>query len=149
MKPCTAFDALNLKSGENQLFGTAGTDNMHFSAANGESLEKIRDAYPEEYAMYHEGFAGISSDEELADRVYLCNPMNFIGTSEKSTAAKHFRIRVGGKDADTATTISMTLALKLANANCGSVDYAIVWDEPHCAADYPGEECAWIADICK
>ena len=43
----------------------------------------------------------------------------------------------------------MTLALKLANAHCGTVDYAMVWDLPHCEADYPGEVCDWIDRICK
>ena len=41
----------------------------------------------------------------------------------------------------------MTLALKLANAG-KDTDYALVWDLPHCEADYPGEVCDWIESIC-
>ena len=88
-------------------------------------------------------------NEEIANKLHLFNPMDYIGTSEKSTHAKHFRIRVGGKDADTSTTISMALALKLQKYNCGTVDYAIVWDQPHCDADYPDEICYWIHSICE
>lgn len=148
MKPCTAFDSLGMHGGENQLFGTAEADHMHFSPVIGKALAKLKESYPEECARYYDAYAAIASDSALSERVYLCNPMNFIGSNEKSSMAKHFRIRVGSRDADTATTISMSLALKLANAGCGTVDYAIVWDEPHCSADYPGEECSWIAAVC-
>lgn len=148
MKPCTSFDTLAMNSGENQAFGTPETDFVHFNPAIADAIAQLQERYPEEYARYYEAFAKAAGDEGLAKRVYLFNPLNFIGTEEKSNQAKHYRVRVGGKDADTATTISMSLALKLANANCGSVDYAIVWDQPHCDADYPGEVCDWIASIC-
>ncbi|ORX65564.1 glycoside hydrolase/deacetylase [Anaeromyces robustus] len=36
-----------------------------------------------------------------------------------------------------------TLALKLAEQGIDT-DYALVWDLPHCEADYPGEICDWI-----
>lgn len=39
---------------------------------------------------------------------------------------------------------SLALALKLEEHHCGTVDYAIVWDQPHCDADYPNEVCRWI-----
>lgn len=149
MKPCTSFDTLAMNSGENQAFGTPDADFVHFNAAIADAIAQLQVRYPEEYACYYESFAKSSEDKDLADRVYLFNPLNFIGTEEACNQAKHYRIRVGGKDADTATTISMSLALKLANAGCGSVDYAIVWDQPHCDADYPGEVCDWIASICS
>lgn len=50
---------------------------------------------------------------------------------------------MGASDADTAFTISLALALRLANTG-KTVDYALVWDKPHCQADYPGEVCDWI-----
>lgn len=42
----------------------------------------------------------------------------------------------------------MTLALMLQNAG-HPVDYALVWDQPHCRADYPGELLDWIDSICE
>jgi hypothetical protein len=42
----------------------------------------------------------------------------------------------------------MTLAIKLQNAGF-PVDYALVWDQPHSEADYPGEVLAWIDSICQ
>ena len=65
-----------------------------------------------------------------------------------STRAKHFRIRVGAGDADTSFSIAMTLAVRLANAGLDA-DYALVWDQPHSEADYPGEVLQWIGRICK
>lgn len=149
MKPCTSFDTLGMNSGENQVFGTAESDFLHFSQTVAEAIAQLKNRFPEEYDRYYTAFIKAAEDEALAYRLHLFNPMDFIGTSERSTQAKHYRIRVGAKDADTATTISMSLALKLANHHCGTVDYAIVWDQPHCDADYPGEVCDWINSICK
>lgn len=56
---------------------------------------------------------------------------------------------MGISDADTALSVSMTLTLKRSNASCGCVDYALVWDRPHCEADYPGVVCDWIQRICR
>ena len=73
--------------------------------------------------------------------------MGFVGNAA-ATPAKAYRIRVGACDADTAFTISMALAVRLANAGY-PVDYALVWDRPHCEADYPGEVCDWIEGLCR
>lgn len=149
MKPCTSFDKLDMDSGENQAFGTPDRDYVHFAPEVAAALEELKDAYPGEYARYHDAFAAAGEDPALAERVRLFNPLSFIGTGERSTQAKHYRIRVGASDADTSLSVSMTLALKLQNAGCGTVDYAMVWDQPHSEADYPGEVLAWIDSICK
>lgn len=149
MKPCTSFDKLEMDSGENQEFGTETVDFVHFNATVADALEALKERFPEAYARYHDAFAASAGDKALAERVRLINPLSFIGTGEKSHQAEHYRIRVGARDADTALSVSMTLALKLSNANCGTVDYAMVWDLPHCEADYPGEVCDWIHKICR
>lgn len=148
MKPCTSFDTLGCDSGENQLFGTAEYDYLHFNTYISAALDELKDQFPAEYAQFYAGYAAAIEDEKLARRVYLINPFNYIGTDEQSTQATHYRIRVGACDADTAFTVSMTLALKLA-AEGKDTDYALVWDLPHCQADYPGEVCEWIENICK
>ena len=148
MKPCTSFDKLDMDSGENQAFGTPEQDYVHYVADIADAIAQLKDAYPAEYAKYYGAYAAAKEDTELAERVRLLNPLSFIGTEEKSRQAKHYRIRVGAGDADTSLSVSMTLALKLRNAGCGSVDYALVWDQPHSEADYPGEVLAWIDSIC-
>ena len=147
MKPCTSFDKLDMDSGENQVFGSAQVDYMHFDPAIGEAIRTLKDQYPEEAARYAEAF-DVGENTELAGRVYLINPMNFIGRQGHRCPAKHFRIRVGAQDADTSFSVPLTLALKLANAGL-PVDFAFVWDRPHCEADYPGEVLQWIDAIRK
>lgn len=148
MKPCTSFDKLDMDSGENQLFGTPEADYVHFNAEIADAIWELNDSFPEEYAKYYEAFAAAAGDEDLKERIRLINPLSFIGTGEKSIQAKHYRIRVGASDADTSLSVSMTLAIKLQNEGCGSVDYALIWDQPHSEADYPGEVCDWIDSIC-
>ena len=149
MKPCTSFDKLDMDSGENQAFGTPEQDYVHYVPDLAEAIAQLKDSYPAEYAKYYEAYATVADDAALAERVRLLNPLSFIGTEEKSTQAKHYRIRVGASDADTSLSVAMTLALKLQNAECGTVDYALVWDQPHSEADYPGDVLAWIDSICK
>lgn len=146
MKPCTAFDTLPGTSGENQVFGTEQEDFLHFSQPVADAINALAHRFPEETARCS-SYQRIAGDVSLAERVHLFNPMDFI-TAPGSAQAAHFRIRVGGQDADTATTVSMALALKLQNGGGRHVDYAIVWDQPHCDADYPGELCQWIRKIC-
>ena len=148
MKPCTSFDTLGMDSGENQVFGAPGQDYMHFNPAVGSAIRALEKAFPAEAARYTAGYEAAARDEALARRVYLINPMNFIGTAEKSTQARHYRIRVGASDADTSFTVAMTLAIRLANAGL-PVEYALVWDQPHSEADYPGEVLQWIDEICQ
>lgn len=147
MKPCTAFDSLGMDSGENQEFGTPDMDYMHFSEYVAPAIMELKEQFPAEYARYYAAYAKVSGNKALAWRRQLINPMDFIG-SQDSAAAHFFRIRVGACDADTAFTISMALAVKLANAGA-DVDYALIWDKPHCEADYPGEVCDWIEQICS
>lgn len=147
MKPCTSFDVLDGRSGENQVMGTDKQDYMHYNPAIGEAMKALEEQFPQETAEYGSAY-DVSDDAELARRRYLMNPMNFIGTQEISGTAEHFRIRVGAADADTSLSIAMTLAVKLANAG-KDTDFAFVWDRPHCDADYPGEILDWIDRICR
>lgn len=148
MKPCTSFDTLGMDSGENCVFGTKEHSYMHFSEAVADAIGELKNDFPEEYEKYYASYAKAKGDKELERRMYLLNPLNFIGTEENSVQAEHYRIRVGASDADTSLSVSMTLALRLAEAGF-PVDYQMVWDKPHCEADYPGEVCDWIAKICK
>ena len=147
MKPCTSFDKLPCDSGENHEFGTPETDYVHFNPVIGEVLRELKDEYPQEAASY-EGAFDVAGDAALSERVFLINPLNFIGTVQKSTQAAYYRIRVGARDADTSLSVAMTLALKLADAGL-PVDYALVWDQPHSEADYEGEILKWIDTICR
>lgn len=147
MKPCTSFDILANGSGENKVFGTATEAAVHFNSYIAKDIAALRERFPEEYEKYYEAYAAVEGDQELARRVYLINPLNYIDTEEQSDAASFYRIRVGASDADTSLSVAMTLALKLEGAG-KNVDYQLVWDQPHSEADYPGEIIRWIDSIC-
>lgn len=147
MKPCTSFDKLPMDSGENEVFGNEQENFLHFSLDVAEALEALKQDFPAEYARYYPAYAAITEDASLTQRVWLLNPLSYIGTDPQCDQAKHYRIRVGASDADTSLSVSMTLALRMVNAGCGTVDYAMVWDQPHCEADYPGEVLRWIDSI--
>jgi hypothetical protein len=148
MKPCTSFDVLAKNSGENKVYGSAEDATVHFNVEISEALEELKEQFPKEYETYYEAYRTAVGNEVLERQKYLINPLNFIGSEEKSDAAEHYRIRVGASDADTSFSVSMTLACKLAQAG-KDVDYALVWDQPHSEADYPGEVIDWIERITK
>ncbi len=127
MKATPAFDALDLHSPENNLFGTTTLDNQHFTAF-------ARNQNP---------------DHDLADTavIKMMNPMNYIGTS-KATTAQHWRIRHGAIDRDTSLAIPVILATQLMNHDY-EVDFALPWGQGH-GGDYDLDELfAWMAEICQ
>ncbi|MVN74787.1 hypothetical protein GO988_00445 [Hymenobacter sp. HMF4947] len=88
-----AFDALDLSTGENQLFGTATVDKQHFTP----------------FSAANSAPAATTADEQV---VHLMNPMYYIG-QVGTGAARHWRIRHGTKDKDTGLAISILLGTTL------------------------------------
>ena len=128
MKAAPAFDKLNLSSAENDEFGTENNTPKHFSAIS----------------KQYESKEGEMADSET---IKLMNPMNFIGNG-KAVTAKHFRIRHGAIDRDTALAIPAILALKLQNSGV-DVNFYSPWNRGH-AGDYDLPELFnWIDSICK
>ena len=129
MKTPPAFDALDNKSFENNLFGTASIDNRHFTA----------------YASQHSKDANAT----MADmqQIKMMNPMNYIGDKAANTA-KNWRVRHGAKDRDTGFAVPVILATMLQNKGF-KIDFALPWDKPH-SGDYDLDELFnWTDSICK
>lgn len=125
MKTPPAFDALDLSSGENQLFGDAFTDRKHFTS----------------YAYQNSTKKGELADSKIT---LLMNPLYFL--NQDSRKATYYRIRHGSKDADTSLAISFIVSEQLKEYKC-NVDYAISWDIPH-SGDYDLEELfSWAIDV--
>lgn len=108
-----AFDAVDLSSGENQLFGSKTIDKRHFT----------------DYSFQNSSVENAQKAD--AETVRLMNPMHFI---HAATPTAHWRIRVGTHDRDTSLAISALLANKLENAG-KSVDYYLPWAQGH-GGDY-------------
>ena len=147
MKPCTSFDKLPMDSGENQVFGAPGEDYAHFNPQIGQVIRELKEAFPKEASLYENAY-DVSADQALAQRVRLINPMRYISENMQNHPARHYRIRVGASDADTSFSVSMILAIRLQNAGFDA-DYALVWDQPHSEADYPGEALRWMDEVTK
>lgn len=145
MKACTAFDRLDEQSGENELFGNSVQNTAHFSLSVAKAVQSVAEEFPQEAAALAGGWEHCE-DEEFQTRLKLLNPLEYIRDARGKKAA-HYRIRVGVDDADTAFSVSMTLAVMLQNANLGTVDDALVWRQPHCEADVPGQIQDWIHHI--
>ncbi|MCD8050898.1 MAG: hypothetical protein LUE89_04375 [Clostridiales bacterium] len=146
MKPCTSFDTLGMDSGENQEFGTPEDDYLHFNPYIPALLDELRADFPGEVAQVYDSWATVPGDAGQATRRSLINPMDYMSKLDQCSPAGHYRINGGACDADTAFTISMSLAVKLANLG-KDVEYHLIWDNPHCEADYPFEVCDWVEKI--
>lgn len=120
MKLPPAFDALDLSSGENQLFGTDKNDQQHFTDFS---------------VKYHQGdLPNKKADENDIKRM---NPMYYIGKKHTHTAP-HWRIRHGSLDRDTSFAIPIILATQLNNKGYNA-DFALAWGQGH-GGDYDLEQ---------
>ena len=145
MKPCTSFDTFTNNSGENRVFGgtTPETHYKHFDVYVPGVLDALKDEFPEEASKYAADWSGVTEDAAQLEMKRLYNPFGYVAKGDEADVASRVRIRVGGQDADTSLSVSMTLACLTAQ-NGIPTDYAIVWDLPHCEADYKGEVVDWI-----
>ncbi|MDP0203621.1 subtype B tannase [Glaesserella parasuis] len=126
MKSPPAFDAFDLSSGENNLFGSETVNNQHFTP----------------YTLERSTAKGGMVDAHI---IKMMNAMNYV---ENPKAAEHWRIRVGTSDRDTSHAIGAILAIKL-NMAGKQVDYSTPWGVPH-AGDYDLDALfKWADSIAK
>ena len=115
MKAQPAFDGLALETGENDLFGDAGTAARHFTA----------------FSARHGSVAGAGRAD--ARTVRLMNAMAY-AADDRARPAAAWRIRHGTADRDTSLAIPVLLAATLRRRGL-PVDLALPWDQPH-GGDY-------------
>ncbi|WP_125580205.1 subtype B tannase [Levilactobacillus cerevisiae] len=128
MKGVPAFDALDLNSPEADLFGNRLTAARHFTP----------------FAQAHTTVPAQLAD---ADLVAAVNPLTYL-LKKQSQVARHWRIRHGAADRDTAFAIPMILATKLQNQGY-DVDFAMPWATPH-SGDYDLPALFdWIDELCQ
>ncbi len=156
-----AFDGPAREIGENVVFGS-GTAGLHFSpvaeqviAANEAAFAKLS-GWKDDYASsgYTSDFAKTdSAGQDMTKRVDAYTPLYFLNASyegyKSSTVAKHWRIRTGIMQGDTANATEVNLTLALQNYGV-DVDFATVWGLAHTTAERTGEATAnfiaWVKD---
>ncbi|MEU2032164.1 subtype B tannase [Nocardia amamiensis] len=129
-KNAPAFDAFDLSSGENNLFGAGTTEARHFTPY---SLRRAT------------GDPGARLDRDLPEKITMMNPMHFL-EQPNPARAKHWWIRVGTKDTDTSLTIVGNLAAELENLG-DDVDAAMYWDAGHGSNEDPEDFIEWIGKV--
>ncbi|WP_334333343.1 subtype B tannase [Companilactobacillus sp. HBUAS59544] len=125
MKSVPAFDDLEMKNPEPNLFGDGTIASKHFTT----------------FSQKHSKVASQLADEKTVTAI---NPLTYIG---KAKTAKYWRIRHGASDRDTSFAIPVILATTLKNAGY-QVDFAMPWNTPH-SGDYDLRDLfSWIDKIC-
>lgn len=155
-KDIPGFDTFDL-SAENDAFGTADEDAVHFSA----SVAAVLEANYDEYAAM-EGFdAAIVSEyieqanrDDIADQTYLMNAtaimLNVASGEQVGDPADHWRTRNGTADEHTSFSIAYNLAMSAKMAGAESVDYSLVWAMNHGSDEgtSTGTFADWVHSIC-
>ena len=146
-----AFDQLDGGQGENTLFGYGDGSGAHFDAALAQILTDLGSDYADDYA------ADLQKTDSIgytaAQRLAMYSPLYYLLASEEgygtSTVAKHWRIRTGIAQSDTALTTEVNLALALESYDgVESVDFETVWAQGHVEAERTGSSTenfiAWV-----
>lgn len=166
-KPATkdlgAFDQTDRGQAENDLFGNADEDSLHFDSMLADLLADNADTYaelsdwdetlPDAYAGDLEltDDAGLTVPErvELYEPLaYLCETYDLCGTS---TVAPHWRIRTGIEQGDTSLCTELNLALALEGTGAVTdVDFETVWGQGHTTAERTGDSTenfiSWVEE---
>jgi hypothetical protein len=156
-----AFDDTSLSQAENAVFGNSTSDSLHFDVMMAQLLKDNSAAYAQltgfDSSLADSYAAGVASTDMLGSssqvRQNMYNPMYYLSSYYDgygtSTVAKHWRIRTGIEQSDTALCTEVNLALALGNnKNVNDVDFETVWNMQHTMAERTGSSMenfiAWI-----
>ncbi|MER5432667.1 subtype B tannase [Streptomyces sp. NPDC002588] len=131
-KSTPAFDAFDLSTGENNEFGTGTTEARHFTA----------------YGQKNDttGLTSKRLDGDIPELLRLMNPMFFLVDKPNQGRTRHWWIRLGTNDSDTAHTVSANIAAA-AHGLGDDVNHLYYWDQGHGANTDPGDFIEWIAKV--
>ncbi|MFD4604491.1 esterase [Streptomyces sp. NPDC058464] len=165
-KPVGAFDGYSRAQTENGVFAMGLNAPAHFApltrdviAAN-ESTYATYSDWSSDYgsAAYDSDFALKDSvGKDMAWRADAYNPLYFLSPAfagyRRSQPARHWRIRTGIMQGDTANTTEINIALALQNYGIRDVDFATVWAQGHTQAERTGNSTtnfiSWVESIVR
>ena len=139
-KNVPAFDALDLSTGENNLFGLGKVKARHFTPF---SAAKAAKSSATEGRTATEGAGALAPD--IPRKTEMMNPMGFIASASPGRA-RNWWLRVGAKDSDTSLTVVGNLHAALMK-NGDKVNTRYYWDAGHGANEDAPAFMAWIAEI--
>lgn len=165
-KPVGAFDGYSRGQGENSVFAMGLNVPSHFAPLTRDVIK----ANETTYATYSDwntdyGSSAYDSDfakkdsvgKDMAWRGDAYNPLYFLspafGGYRQSQVARHWRIRTGIMQGDTANTTEINILLALQNYGIRDVDFATVWAEAHTMAERTGDSTtnfiSWVESVVK
>ncbi|MFJ9379922.1 esterase [Streptomyces sp. NPDC101455] len=165
-KPVGAFDGYSRGQGENSVFAMGLNVPSHFAPLTRDVIK----ANETTYATYSDwdsayGSAAYDSDfakkdsvgKDMAWRGDAYNPLYFLspafGGYRQSQVARHWRIRTGIMQGDTANTTEINVQLALLNYGIRDVDFATVWAEAHTMAERTGDSTTnfigWVESVVR
>lgn len=150
-KDVGAFDDLNRKQAENNVFGNDDNDSLHFDSVMSDLLAKNKDKYSQ-YSDWNSSVVDSYANDlkavdkfgkDISYRQNMYNPMyyltNYYDGYNTSKVATHWRIHTGIAQGDTASTVETNLALALQNYDgVKDVNFETVWDQGHTTAERTG-----------
>lgn len=165
-KPVGAFDGYSRGQGENSVFAMGLNVPSHFAPLTRDVIK----ANETTYATYSDwdsayGSSAYDSDfakkdsvgKDMAWRGDAYNPLYFLspafGGYRRSQVARHWRIRTGIMQGDTANTTEINVQLALLNYGIRDVDFATVWAEGHTMAERTGDSTtnfiSWVESVVR
>lgn len=159
-KDIPGFDAMDL-SAENDAFGAADTQAVHYSASIAGLLQENYDEFSamegfdqEAVDQYIEDALTGETASDVADQTYLMNAtqimLNVAKGAEEADIAQYWRTRNGTADQHTSFSVAydICLAAQMAGADA---DYALVWNMGHGSneGNNTGTFVDWIREICN
>ncbi|MER5527513.1 esterase [Streptomyces sp. NPDC002677] len=165
-KPVGAFDGYSRGQGENSVFAMGLDAPSHFAPLTRDVIKANETTYAS-YSDWDSAYGASAYDSDFAKkdsvgkdmawRADAYNPLYFLspafGGYRQSQVARHWRIRTGIMQGDTANTTEINIALALQNYGIRDVDFATVWAQAHTQAERTGNSTAnfisWVASVTK
>ncbi len=157
-KAIPGFDKMD-KSAENNAFGTADEEAVHYSISvaqilsdNYEELSKLEGFNAKQVDNYIDEALTGSEAQDIAEQVNLMNATEILLGYDGLSAvdpAQHWRVRSGTADQHTSFTIGYNLCLA-AQSRGLDADYHLVWNMGHGSNEgsSTGTFIDWVNEIC-
>ncbi|WP_329282459.1 esterase [Streptomyces sp. NBC_01451] len=165
-KPVGAFDGYSRGQGENTVFAMGLNAPSHFAPLT-RDVVKANEATYATYSDWNSAYGASAYDSDFAQKDSVgkdmawrgdaYNPLYFLSPAfagyRRSQVARHWRIRTGIMQGDTASTTEINVALALRNYGVRDVDFATVWGQGHTEAERTGDSTTnfinWVESVVK